>query len=181
MGEGRNRFGDAYGLTVMHPILPGHDVELAALLDAIPDGDASPLARVPGTHVARWVVMSDVFLQQGQRRRDSWTSPRLLFTSNFDGDPEPYLESLRTSMPTEADEIWGHCAGYPGSGDAGAFRAWFRSHQIENSLFFAAYGDLTVAEVHRAVEARSRLMSFALEAQGLPAGELQERFRRTFT
>ena len=50
MGESRNRFGEAYGLTVMHPILPGHDVELAALLDEIPGGDASPLARVPGTH-----------------------------------------------------------------------------------------------------------------------------------
>lgn len=179
--ERRNRSGQAHALTVLHPLQPGHDVQLAAHLDAVEGGDASPLARVPGTHFARWVVLSDVVFEgHGQRRRDSWGSPRLLFTSNFDGELDPYLDGLRTGLREDADAIWGHCSGYPGREDAGAFRSWFRSHQIESSLFFASYGDRTVDQVRADTGARSRLMTFALEAQGLSPEELQSRFRTEF-
>jgi hypothetical protein len=181
MRHRRNRFGQAYGLTVMHSLLPGHDIELAGYLDGVQGGDASPLARVPGTHFARWVVMSDVVFQgAGQRRRDSWSAPRLLFTSSFDGELDAYLDGLREGMGEDADAIWEHCAGYPGRDEPAAFREWFHSHQIESSLFYAAYGDRTVEQVRADVDARARLMRFALQAQGLPAEELQERFRRDF-
>ena len=166
---------------MLHSVLPGRDVQLAAHLDGVRGGDASPLARVPGTHFARWVVMSDVVFQgAGQRRRDRWSTPRLLFTSNFDGDLDPYLDGLREGMGADADAIWGHCAGYPGRDDAAAFRAWFRSHQVESALFFAAYGDRTVAQVRADVDARQKLMAFALAAQGLPPEQLQARFREAF-
>ena len=83
----RNVSGQAYALTVLTPILDGHEAELTAHLDALPEGEASPLARVPGTHLGRWVVIDQVKYQgHGQRRRDSLAAARLLFTSNFDGE-----------------------------------------------------------------------------------------------
>ena len=114
----RNVSGQAYALTVLTPILDGHAAELTAHLDALPEGDASPLARVPGTHLGRWVVIDQVKYQgHGQRRRDSLDASRLLFTSNFDGELDPYLERLRTGLGEDADAIWGHCRGYPGHRD----------------------------------------------------------------
>lgn len=176
----RNVSGQAYALTVLTPIEHGREEALTAYLDALGDGDASPLARVPGTHLARWVVIGQVKQQEGQRRRDALKAPRLLFTSNFDGELNPYLEALRTGLAGDADAIWGHCTGYPGHQDAAGFSAWLRRHQIEAALFFGAYGDQTVGEVHANVAARTGLIEFALDTRGLDAAALQARFLERF-
>lgn len=181
MNDSRNTSGQAYGLTVLTPILAGHESRLARLLDGLQSGAASPLARVPGTHFARWVVIGDVVLEEPDQRRDHLTLPRLLFTSNFDGPVERYLEVLRTGLAEDADAIWGHCAGYPGRGDAAAFARYLRAHQIESALFFAAYGDRTVADVQRSLAVRRSVIDFALRAQGLGAAELQAAFQQAFT
>jgi hypothetical protein len=176
-----NVSGQAYALTVLTPILEGHAQPLTEHLDALGEGDASPLARVPGTHIARWVVIDEVKYQgAGQRRRDTLGAQRLLFSSNFDGDLDAYLEGLRTGMAEAADAIWGHCRDYPGHGDAGRFRDYMRRHQLEAALFFAAYGDQTVDDVHRNVALRRRLIDFALEAQHLDSADLKARFEEAF-
>ncbi len=180
MNDRRNTCGQAYGLTVMTPILEGHESALAHYLSTLGTGSASPLASVSGTHFARWVVIGDVVYEGGRRRPEHLRVGRLLFTSNFDGLPEPYLEELRTGLGEVADQVWTHCAGYPGCTDAGAFAAYMRSHQIESSLFFAAYGERTVQDVKRSLATRRRVIEFAVRAQGLAPGELQATFRETF-
>jgi hypothetical protein len=175
----RNVSGQAYGLTVLTPILDGHAAQLAAHLDALPEGKDSPLARVPGTHLGRWVVIDNVKFQgHGQRRRDHLQASRLLFTSNFDGELDPYLEKLQTGLGEDADAIWGHCRGYPGRGPG--FAGWLKAHQLEAALFFAAYGDRTLEQVRADVDTRARLIAFALEAQGLPPDDLKARFLERF-
>ena len=177
----RNVSGQAYALTVLTPILAGHEDALAAHLDALPEGGDGPLARVPGTHLGRWVVIDDVKHQgHGQRRRDALRESRLLFTSNFDGGLDPYLERLRTGLGEDADAIWGHCRGYPGHRDRDGFARWLRAHELEAALFFAAYGDRTVEQVHADLDKRTRLIEFALEAQGLDPDELKSRYLRRF-
>jgi hypothetical protein len=176
-----NICGQAYSLTVLTPIAEGHEADLADHLSQLPTGDQSPLAGVPGTHFARWVVIDDVIFEgPEQGERDHLQRPRLLFTSNFDGQLEPYLEALRTGLGDSADSIWGHCAGYPGTGDPDTFAAYFRHHQIDSSLFFAAYGERTVDEVKRSLAARAKLIAFALRAQGLPAAQLRSTFLEEF-
>jgi hypothetical protein len=176
----RNVSGQAYALTVLTPIEHGREEALSAYLDALGDGDASPLARVPGTHLARWVVIGQVKHQPGQRRKDALKAPRLLFTSNFDGSLDAYLEALRTGLAGDADAIWGNCTGYPGHQDAAGFTAWIRHHQIEAALFFGAYGEQTVPDVHANLAARTGLIEFALETRGLDAAALHARFLERF-
>ena len=175
-----NVSGQAYALTVLAPILDGRADELRAHLDGLGDGAASPLARVPGTHIARWVVIDDVIYQgHGQPKRDT-LSPRLLFSSNFDGDVGAYLEGLRTGMAADADAIWSHCRGYPGHADGPAFAAWMRAHMLEAALFFAAYGGMTVEQVHTNLERRRGLLALVLDGQDLPPDDLKARFMETF-
>jgi hypothetical protein len=176
-----NVSGQAYSLTVLTPIIDGHETELARYLDGLPSGDDSPLAGVHGTHFARWVVIDDVIYQgPDQGSREHLQHPRLLFTSNFDGELDPYLEALRTGLGASADTIWGHCLGYPGRDDGDAFSRYLRQHQIDSSLFFAAYGDRTVEDVKRSLALRTRLIDFALRAQGLAAPELKAAFLQEF-
>jgi hypothetical protein len=180
MNDSRNTSGQAYALTVVTPIRDGHEAPLAAYLDRLPGGSDSPLARVPGTHFARWVVIGDVVFEQPGQTRDHLAHPRLLFTSNLDGPIEPYLRALAAGVGQTADEIWGHCAGYPGSADADAFAAYLRAHQIESALFFAAYGDRTVEQVKHDLATRRAVIDFALRGQGMAAAELQAAFREAF-
>jgi hypothetical protein len=175
----RNVSGQAYALTVVSPVLDGHATQLTAHLDALPEGEDSPLARVPGTHLGRWVVIDQVKYQgHGQRHRDALKASRLLFTSNFDGELEPYLEQLQAHLGEDADAIWSHCVGYPGRG--AGFAPWLKAHQLEAALFFAAYGDQTLEQVHANLAKRARLIEFALEAQGLPPDDLRSRFLERF-
>jgi hypothetical protein len=178
--SGHNVSGQAYALTVLTPIERGREQELVAHLNGLGDGDASPLARVPATHLARWVVIDQVKRQKGQRKQDALKASRLLFTSNFDGPLDPYIDALRTGLGDDADAIWGHCTGYPGRTDPARFKDWIRRHQVGTALFFGAYGDHTVEQVHTNVAARSALIDFALEAQALDAAALKQRFLETF-
>jgi len=177
----RNVSGQAYALTVLTPILDGHVEPLTEHLEALPEGSGSPLARVPGTHLARWVVIDQVKYQgHGQRHRDALSASRLLFTSNFDGPLDPYLEALRTGLGEDADAIWSHCRGYPGHRNGAGFAGWLRAHALEAALFFAAYGGHTLDQVHSDLDKRARLIEFALGAQGLEATELKARFLEAF-
>ena len=176
----RNVSGQAYALSVLTPVIDGHLDELRAHLDGLGEGDASPLARVPGTHIARWVLMEDVVYQgEGQPKRDTLT-PRLLFSSNHDGDVGAYLERLRTGMGADADAIWSHCRGYPGHEDGPGFAAWMRAHMLEAALFFAAYGGMTVEQVQENLDRRRRLLDLILEGQRLPPADLKARFMEAF-
>ena len=176
----RNVSGQAYALSVLAPIADGRADALQAHLEALGEGDASPLARVPGTHIARWVVIPDVIYQgPGQRKRDR-LGPRLLFSSNHDGDIGAYLEGLRTGMGADADAIWGHCRGYPGHADGPAFAAWMRAHMLEAALFFAAYGGMTVEQVKDNLARRRALLELVIAGQGMPPDDLKARFMETF-
>jgi hypothetical protein len=178
--ENRNLSGNAYALTVLTPILRGHESTLVQRLDSFAAGPASPLAKVPGTHFARWVVIDAVVYQGGRQRRDRLEVSRLLFTSNFDGPLDAYVEALRTYLGEDADRVWGQCAGYPGSDDPAAFARYLCEHQVESSLFFAAYGGLTVDQVRGNLEVRQRVMDFALSGQGMAPTELRDAFRKAF-
>ena len=181
MSSARNVSGQAYSLTVVTPIIDGREAELAAYLSGLQSGAESPLASVPGTHFARWVIIGDVIYEgPDQGEREHLEHARLLFTSNFDGELARYLQALRTGLGEAADTIWSHCYAYPGRGDADAFAEYLRHHQIDSSLFFAAYGDRTVEDVKRSLALRSRFIDFALRAQGLPEPELKSAFLQEF-
>jgi hypothetical protein len=180
MGDS-NVSGQAYSLTVMAPIVSEKVSHLVNYLDDLGSGDQSPLARVSSTHFARWVVMDAPVFEGGHQRRDGWSAPRLLFTSNFDGALEPYLESLRVGLGEDANTIWGHCKDFPGVADAGAFAAWIKRNQIDSSLFYAAYGEMTVEDVLNSLETRRRLTEFAAANQGGSAAGLRDAFLREFS
>jgi hypothetical protein len=172
--------GQAYALTMLAPILPGREGALQDHLERLPQGAGSPLARLTGTHFARWVILPHLVYQGPPQRRDTLASQYLLFTACFDGPRDPYLAELCDRIPAEADAIWGHCVGYPGTRDAEAFARYVRHNQIPTSFFVAAYPERTVGEVRAALELRERLVAFAVEAQGMEAARLHEAFLATF-
>ncbi len=175
-----NRLGSAYALTTFARLQRGREDELEAYLEALPVGAESPFARISTLHIAR-VQIFRALVHQGpkQKKTDVLQNAHLVFTSTIDGDLDPYLDVLAERVP-ECDVWWGACAGYPGRGDARAFRAYVRSIQAPPGLFQSAMPNATVGEVREALALRSRVIDFAVDAQGLDAATLQARFRSEF-
>ncbi|HWC27429.1 MAG TPA: hypothetical protein VG474_12655 [Solirubrobacteraceae bacterium] len=177
-----NVSGQAYAFMAMTPITPGEEQPLATYLRGLRERGARPLAKLPRTHIGRFVIVPDF------HNDPAWKQPReehldlhyLIFTSNFDGDLDSYLDELCEKLAPEAKEIWGRCVGCPASAEGADLKRYLKHNQIDTGLFFAAYGDATVGQVERALRQRERMIDFAISAQGLEPEALQQAFLAQF-
>lgn len=175
-----NVSGRAGTLTVLTPIRPGHEEALREELLKLRQREESPFVRLEETHFARWVIIDELGHEAGSEHREVLKCRYLLFTALIDGAPDRYLERLCAQMRPEADDIWNHCAGYPGTLDPAAFKAYFKHNQIDATLFFAAYPDASRPDVLRCLRLREQLIEFAVTHQGLQAEPLHQAYLAAF-
>lgn len=177
-----NKSGTVYGLTILSPIIndekavPSHDLQIREYLAKLPVGVDSPFALAPGTHLARLVVMDDVIYVGMPACEEHLKSKYLVFESNCDGDLEPYLAGLASSVPGHLDAIWSHCVGYPGAKDVNAFVSYMKACQLETTFYFAAVNDKSVPQTLRALQTQHAVADFIAGHQGWEPARLQEEF-----
>jgi hypothetical protein len=177
-----NVSGQAYAFMAMTPVKPGEEGALAEYLRALRGRGTSPLAKLPRTHLGRFVIVSDFHNDPAwkQRREEHLELPYLIFTSNFDGDLDSYLDELCEKLAPEAAQIWGRCVGCPESAKGVALKQYLKHNQIRTGIFFAAYGNATVGTVKRSLRQRERMIAFAVASQGLAPEALQQAFLAEF-
>jgi hypothetical protein len=151
--------GQARAITVLTPV--ARESELQSALAALPVGPQSPLARLPRTHFARWVMVP---------------GPGLLFSATYDRGDGAYLDEVQARLPDEADSVWCHCDGYPGMG--ADFVDYLDRHRVQTDLFVAAYPDASLEDVQRALTLRRRLSRFVVRAQGMSPEALRAAFAK---
>jgi hypothetical protein len=177
-----NQSAQLYGLTILSPIIPGyskgisHDLTIRKYLSHMPNGEHSPFAKVSGTHFARLVVLDDVVFVGSPSLEEHLKSAYLVFTSDFDGDLDKYLESMAGQIPQVLDEIWSNCTGYPGSANAGKFAEYMKKCQVTTTFYFADVNDKTLGQTLKALMIKSALADFVVLNQGQPAATLQQAF-----
>lgn len=175
-----NLAGSVYALTVFAAILPGHEQAVRDVIESLPLGPESPLARLEQLHVSRLHIFDELVYQGEPQKRERLKSRYLVFTSSIDGELDAYLEAICERLPAEADSWWSHCVGYPGTSDRAAFKRWIAHNQIQTNLFASAYPQASVKDVRAALATRERVLEFAIGAQGLGDDELKSRFDETF-
>jgi hypothetical protein len=175
-----NVSGQAYGFMAMTPIKPGEEEGLRDYLEGFRERGERPFQNVPGTHMARFVIVEDFHTDPSwkQRKEEHLAIPTLIFSSNLDGDIESYLDGLAKGMAAHVPEIWGRCIGGPK--DAKGLKAYLKHNQIDCGFFYAAYGQATVPEVKASLEQRDKLMAFATRTQGMNPADLQKAFIKEF-
>ena len=174
-----NVAGRTYSLMIWTPIRPGREAALRAYLEGL-DRRASPLARLPRTHMARWIVVPDMPVPPATDLDDPLGTQFLLFTSNFDGDADSYLHELVAQMGEEAARIWGHCVGCPQPAEGAALKAYLHRNQVDSGVAFAAYGDASVKDIRRALDKRARLIDFVVRAQAMTSAQRRKAFLKEF-
>jgi len=172
--------GQAFGLTMFSAITPGRSAELAGYLDTWEDGQASPLARIRQLHCSRAHILDELVYQGKPQVPEPLNSSYLIFTASFDGGLEEFLDDLIAEMATEADELWGHCVGYPGTADEGEFKRWIHHNKVDNHYVLGHYPWATVRDVRHGLDQRQRVAAFAAKAQGMDPATLHREFQAEF-
>lgn len=177
-----NQNGKVYGLTLLCPILEDasldicHSMQLRWYLANLPRDHKSPFATISSTYLARLVVMDDVVYVGAPACEEHLKSRYLVFETNFDGDLDTYLQRMAQETPEFVEEVWRHCAGYPGLSDIPTFIAYMKKCQIETTFFFADVNDRTVQTTLKALQTQTALAHFIEKHQGEAPDELQRRF-----
>jgi hypothetical protein len=163
--------------SVLH-VVPGRESELRAVLAGLPQGDASPFARVSGTHFARWVV-APLRSRRGGYLAGGGTC--LVLAAEFDHESAAtYLEDLLVRAPDETDAVLAHCSGYPGR-RLQACIDWILGARVVAGFSENALPGVLVSEVLDALEVRRRVRDFALRAEGLEGPALKAAWHELMT
>jgi hypothetical protein len=166
-------------LTVFTPIVAAREGELRDYLDCLAP-ERGPLAKVPGTHFGRFVVVRDFTPDATQRHPEHLPAPYLVFSATVDGPVERWLDSMCALMADEAARVWGACAGAPDPPAGPALKAYLLHNRVRSSLFFSAYPNATVETVRASLECRRRTAALAQRTQGMAPAELQQAFLAEF-
>jgi hypothetical protein len=139
-------------LTALTRIVPGRRAQLqqvlATLNTRIAVGGPTPLDDIGTVHFARWVVLPD-----------GDDAGQLLFTSNFDGPWDDYIEDFAARSADSFDAIYSNCVGWPerGARNIEAFKAYIRAHEIRSDVYYRAYPRATVKQVKAALKLRTAM------------------------
>jgi hypothetical protein len=179
-----NVAGNTYAFVALTPLEHGRAEQVRSYLLSLPPDEYSPLAGVPGTHFARWVVLDRVYHDSWPEQLELIQPAYLLFTAVFDITSRTalasYLETLLAHLGHHADAIWAACPDWPGNKDRPACRAFLSDHQHDAQFLFAGYPG-QVSDIRRNLRNRELLVSFAQQAQTLPPDQLRAVFLDALT
>ena len=123
--------------------------QVLALRNLLHDLDQGNIFGVVATvHFARFVVLAPEGDDAGAY---------LLFTGNYDGSLEHFLATLYGYAPLAAqlNTVWSFCERWTGDGSLAGFMDFVQRCGVTADLFYAAYPDLTVADVLHGVRVHS--------------------------
>ncbi|CCN47424.1 conserved hypothetical protein [Vibrio nigripulchritudo MADA3029] len=179
-----NKSGNAYGLTVLSPIINGckNDTSYGALLrdhlNSLPLNRFSPMAKVPNTYLARFYVLADVFYQGYPAREEHLQSQYLVFSTNFYGDLDSYLHDMWRCAEADVKAIWQHCVAFDQVDSAEKFVEYIKKCQIDNQLFFNGSNTLSLKAQLKSLYLKQEFSRFVYANQGKSAEELQQAFHQ---
>jgi hypothetical protein len=184
-----NKGGNAYALTVLCPIrggLPpassaGYGQTYTALLQnqlqTLRMNEQSPMAKVPNTYLCRLWVLSDILYQGKPAFLEHLKSDYLVFSSDFHGELEPYLEGMWNVLEEGVRAILWHCVDGETVNDTKSFIEYIKKCQVTTTFFFNGSTDEPLAQQLKNLYLKQEFSKFAFENQGKSANELQAAFR----
>lgn len=178
-----DKFGQAFALTVLSPILGGHThgmvhaTSIRTALARLHHGKASPLAGIGTLHLARFVVLDDLRQQGMPAKEDHLRSKYLVFVADFDGELRPFTDALCRAAPELVTAVWQHCVGFPGVADPAAFHDYIVRCHITTTFAFGAYAKTPLPAVLRALDSQRRMVRFLEANRDATADERRNAFR----
>lgn len=179
-----NKSGNAYGLTILCPIINGNkgDQSFASdtreyLQDKMSENAISPMAKVPNTYLARFFVLNDTIYESHPHNLDHLKSKYLVFTSNFYGKRDVYIKGMWDAISDTIKQIWKHCVGFDEVTDANSFLGYIKKCQVETTYYFNGSTDDPLEEQLKSLYLKQEFSDFAFEHQGVSEEKLLDDFK----
>ena len=189
-----NKSGNAYGLTLLCPILPGspkqspqgmneqtHAALVRYQLQRLSVNEGSPMARVPNTYLSRLFVLNDVPYQGRPAILEHLKSSYLVFSSNFYGELEDYLNGLWNAVEREIRAILQYCVGFDRVTNVETFIEYVKACQVTTTFFFNGSSDEPLAAQLKNLYLKQEFSKFVFANQGKSPADLQVAFRSFVT
>lgn len=160
-------------LTYLLPVEADQEKSLRSTLAKFERG-TSPFSKVPGTHVARFVVINWLGTGDPTNRR-RLRPARLLFSAVVDGPEEGWLFGLFKKQGTTLEEVWRHCSGWSAE-PREAWTPWLLGYRLTPSHRVVAH-DATVAKIRRGLALQRAMSRLKFEAEGLKPGDLRAAYQ----
>jgi len=93
----------------------------------------------------------------------------LLTLVEFDGDLRTYFRDIAQFLSSDFDTIFRNCQDFPGTRNFETFWTWIRRYQIETSLFYPRYRDLSVVRIKQLQDFKRRFDAFVAKVRS-PTG-----------
>lgn len=173
----------AAGLTVLCPIINGNDgqqsyaMQIREHLQDLPLDENSPMAKIPNTYLCRFYVLNDVFYEGAPAIEEHLKSKYLVFSTNYYGGLEDYLEGLWKNADDKLKAIWRHCVEFGKVRTPADFVEYMKKCQVKNHLFFNGSTGDSLAEQLKTLYLKQEFSRFAYENQGKKPEELQIAFK----
>jgi hypothetical protein len=186
-----NKSGNAYALTLLCPIRRGtpeqcpdgmpeqtYSALIRYELQQLRVAEESPMSKVPNTYLSRLFVLDDVPYQGKPAYLEHLKSNYLVFSSNFYGELEDYLNGMWNGVNEELKAILRYCVGFERVTNAATFIDYIKACQVTTTFFFNGSSDDPLAEQLKSLYLKQEFSKFAFENQGKSPADLQAAFEQ---
>ncbi len=186
----KNKSGNAYGLTLLCPILRGSpkqcpegmdDQNYSALiryqLQQLRVSQASPMAKVPNTYLSRLFVLDDVPYQGKPAHLEHLKSNYLVFCADFHGELDEYLNGMWNAIRPEITAVLRYCVGFDRVDSAAKFIQYVKACQVTTTFYFNGSTDDPLAEQLKSLYLKQEFSKFVFANQGKSPADLQAAFQ----
>jgi hypothetical protein len=173
-----NVAGKAYVMNALSPIRPWLTwVERLNYMAgrAIP-ATLGPLLGLSFIHFARWAIIKrDQWPDLGQGKQ-KLRNDYLLFTSNFNGTWDQYLDAFSDGNPTGVDLAWLTSTKFPHSIPSTPFKDYIRVNQIDTDYYYNATPGAAQRDIKSALRVRRAILDLAEKHANLPPADFQKAY-----
>ncbi|GAC1334498.1 MAG: hypothetical protein NVSMB22_26970 [Chloroflexota bacterium] len=178
-----NREGKAQAITVLTPVKPGWTLWLRLLfwIAGHFQSFTAPLRQLSFIHYARWNIIKSIPYNGAPQTPEQLNYQYLLFTSNFNGTWDAYIDAFSYTVPQRMSQIWGSSYGFPGPLPVKPFKEYIRRNEFVANHYYSAYPDATTTIVLDALELRKRFAVFKEQARAMEPDEFKAAYQAFLT
>jgi hypothetical protein len=175
--------GRAQAITVMSPVKPFWSLWLRVLfwLTRRFPSITGPLRQLSFIHFARWNLVTRIPYNGSPQQQERLHYTYLLFTSNFNGTWDQYIDAFSYTVARQMSLIWGSSYGFPGPMPVQPFKDYIRRNEFLANHYYSAYPGASTTNIRSALELKRQFDVFQKEAGQITSEEFQKRYRAFLT
>jgi hypothetical protein len=177
-GAMSNVAGKAYVMNVVTPMRPCLTWinRLGFMLTRALPATTKSLFGLLFIHFGRWAIVKRARWPDYGQGPQKLQNDYMLFSSNFNGTWDQYLDSFSDGIPTGVDLYWVSSTKFPHSIPSTPFKDYIRVNQLDTDYYYNATPGAAVRDIKSALRIRRAVLQLAQQQDSLTPEEFQKAY-----